>query len=140
MAGPETSSEVRRCPSCGARNRGTGQWCTLCHGDLSGPALPTIAETLAGLEDGDAPGDPDADEAEPAFRPTGEVDPKVLDQLMVQLRAQESGIRLTGRFSALQGLLRPGTPKSAMIAFGFGAMVVVALVVIIVLAVVGLAL
>jgi hypothetical protein len=153
MAGPETSSGVRRCPSCGARNRGTGPWCTLCHADLSGPPPPTLAESLADLVAGDDVDDGVTDDGRADDGPAGavrpgpasaEVDPavaeQVLEQLLVQLRAQESGIRLPGRWAAFGGLLRPGASRGATIAFGLGVMVAVTVVVVTVLAVVGLAL
>jgi hypothetical protein len=144
MAGPETSSEVRRCPSCGSRNRGNGQWCTLCHTDLTGPPVPTIAESLAELESDQEAGDAAEPVAEHqafgAARPTGEVDPQLMKQLLLQLEAQESGVRLPGRLSGLSGLIRPGAPRSAMIGLAFGATVVVALLILTVLALVGLAL
>jgi hypothetical protein len=143
MAGPETSSEVRRCPTCGARNRGTGVWCTLCHADLAGPPPVAAEEPVEPVEpiepiepaDGDAP-------AGPVFgtKPAGEVDPRLVQQLLVQLQVQESGIKLPGRLSVLHGLLEPGAPKGRAIAVAAGAAVVVAVLVIVLFAVVGLAL
>ena len=161
MAGPETSSEVRRCPSCGVRNRGGGQWCTLCHADLTGRPLPTVAESLAELvgdnhpgedgtvQDGTGEGDdrrepddqpPEGPPQDQPLRPSGEVDPQLMQQLMLQLEAQESGIKLPRRLSGLSVLLRPGAPKGAAIGLAAGVMLALGLVILIVLTVVGLAL
>jgi hypothetical protein len=74
------------------------------------------------------------------MRPSGEVDPQLMQQLMLQLEAQESGIKLPRRLSGLSALLRPGAPKGAAIGLAFGVMFALALVILILLTVVGLAL
>jgi hypothetical protein len=160
MAGPDTSSAVRRCPSCGARNRGSEDWCTLCHGSLNGPPTPTIAESLAelinepdaeaapGHDDPDGHGDPDGhddpdgadDSDQHGPGPASGPDPVLVNTLMLQLAAQESGIRLPGRMAALRGLLGPGAPPGRALVIGLIGLVGVAAVVTALLALVGLAL
>jgi hypothetical protein len=132
MAGTGTGGAVRRCPSCGARNRGAGPWCTLCHAPRAG----IVAEAQRPAEP--VPDDP-ADGRAATDGGSGP-DPLLVQELMLRLAAQESGIELPRRLAPLKALLRPGAPKGLALGVGLAAMVGVTALVVVLLALVGLAL